>query len=126
MPQFYPDHTPASVDGFTQGYLAAVEWLLGEEVNRDKIRGFSKAAIKGAASDCADFQEANATDLEAYYEITGRDAESAGHDFYLTRCGHGAGFWDRGAGEAGDRLADAARVYGNVDSDVYRGWISLS
>jgi len=39
---------------------------------------------------------------------------SAGHDFWLTRNGHGAGFWDRGYGDRGDRLSDAARVYGEV------------
>lgn len=35
-----------------------------------------------------------------------------GHDFALTRNGHGAGFWDRGYGDVGDRLTDAARAYG--------------
>lgn len=41
--------------------------------------------------------------------------DRAGHDFWLTRNGHGAGFWDRGMGKLGDRLADAARAYGSVD-----------
>ena len=36
----------------------------------------------------------------------------AGHDFWLTRNRHGAGFWDRGLGERGQRLTDAAHVYG--------------
>lgn len=39
-------------------------------------------------------------------------AELAGHDFALTRNGHGAGFWDRGLGEVGDKLTDLARSYG--------------
>lgn len=43
------------------------------------------------------------------------DARSVGHDFWLTRNGHGAGFWDRGYGPRGDRLSEAARVYGPVD-----------
>ena len=30
-----------------------------------------------------------------------------GHDFWLTRNGHGAGFWDRGLGPVGDRLTHA-------------------
>lgn len=38
--------------------------------------------------------------------------EQHGQDFALTRNGHGAGFWDRGYGEAGDRLSDTAHRYG--------------
>ncbi len=37
-----------------------------------------------------------------------------GHDFWLTRNGHGAGFWDRGYAD-GDALTDLARPYGSVD-----------
>lgn len=40
------------------------------------------------------------------------DESGAGHDFWLTRCGHGAGFWDRGLGEVGDKLTNAAQVFG--------------
>lgn len=39
--------------------------------------------------------------------------ECAGHDFWLTRNGHGAGFWDRGLGDLGTRLAMSARAYGS-------------
>lgn len=49
--------------------------------------------------------------------------EQFGHDFWLTRNGHGAGFWDRyyaPPGEAiGRRLTDAAHAYG--DCDLYTG-----
>lgn len=38
-----------------------------------------------------------------------------GHDFKLTRDGHGAGFWDRGYGEAGKQLTEAARAYGTEE-----------
>jgi hypothetical protein len=41
-------------------------------------------------------------------------AARAGHDFWLTRNGHGAGFWDRGLGDLGERLSKAAKVYGEV------------
>lgn len=42
------------------------------------------------------------------------DNAQLGHDFALTRDGHGAGFWDRGLGVIGDRLTDAAKVYGST------------
>lgn len=38
--------------------------------------------------------------------------DSAGHDFWLSRNRHGAGFWDRGLGEVGAKLHEAAVVYG--------------
>ncbi len=37
-----------------------------------------------------------------------------GHDFWLTRNGHGAGFWDSGLPN-GDALSDIARKCGEVD-----------
>lgn len=58
--------------------------------------------------DCRDFYQANRADL------VDMDAEQAGHDFWLTRNGHGAGFWDRGLGERGDRLTAASKPYGEV------------
>lgn len=64
---------------------------------------------KRAVSDCRDFIEASAHIVHDW------DASQFGHDFYLTRCGHGAGFWDRGKGEAGERLTDLCRPYGSAD-----------
>ena len=40
-----------------------------------------------------------------------------GHDFYLTRCGHGAGFWDRGLGGLGDRLTEISKTFGSFYLD---------
>ena len=40
--------------------------------------------------------------------------EHAGHDFWLTSQGHGAGFWDRGLGDVGDALTDSADGYGDL------------
>lgn len=65
-------------------------------------------------ADCRDFAESNAADL------TDTDAGQAGHDFYLTRNGHGVGFWDRGLGALGDRLTRACKPYG--ESALY-GWL---
>ena len=41
--------------------------------------------------------------------------ESVGHDFWLTRNRHGAGFWDRGYGQLGDELTKWAHSFGEVD-----------
>ena len=45
-------------------------------------------------------------------EAIGRRLTDAGHDWWLTRCGHGAGFWDGGWPAAGERLTEAARASG--------------
>lgn len=39
------------------------------------------------------------------------DGGQCGHDLVLTANHHGAGFWDRGLGSAGDVLSDAAKPY---------------
>lgn len=44
--------------------------------------------------------------------------EQAGHDFWLTRCHHGAGFWDRGLGELGDELTKISHEFKPVDLEV--------
>lgn len=53
------------------------------------------------------FVEANYQTLEE----ANVSAEQAGHDLILTANRHGAGFWDRGLGDAGDKLTKAAHTY---------------
>lgn len=61
------------------------------------------------SADCQAFSDANTADLT----VVG--ASAAGHDFWLTRNRHGAGFWDRGLGDLGRRLTDAAQAFGECD-----------
>jgi hypothetical protein len=70
-------------------------------------------ALADMRTDVADFVSSNAADLD------GIDDGQIGRDFWLTRCGHGAGFWDRGLGDVGDRLTASAKPYG--ESDLYIG-----
>jgi hypothetical protein len=58
--------------------------------------------------DCKAFQE-TASDM-----IAGREWR-AGHDFWLTRNGHGAGFWDGDWPEHGKKLTEISKAYGSVD-----------
>jgi hypothetical protein len=116
MPEFIPQHADlAGADDFLRGYLTAAEWLLDEEIDRDAVIGWAPHAVADAAEDCKAFQEANAADLAEYARITGRAMESAGIDFWLSRNGHGAGYFDRGNGAVFDRLQDAARVWSSRD-----------
>jgi hypothetical protein len=68
--------------------------------------------------DVADFLTGLPTvDLADALEELG--AAGIGHDFWLIRNRHGAGFWDRELGALGDRLTDAAQAYG--ESYLYVG-----
>lgn len=68
--------------------------------------------------DCADFLAyCEGIELDAipdYGKSEWSNASLSGHDFWLTRNGHGAGYWDRGL-ETGDALSDAAGTFGGVD-----------
>src|SRR5574337_1074336 len=87
------------------------------------IGDIAPETLAAMREDCADFIASNADDLAEYdtrMKSTGwSGSESAGHDFWLTRNRHGAGFWDRGLGKLGDRLSTAAKVYGSVE--MYSG-----
>ena len=111
---------PEGFAEFFNGYVTAALWSstdddgnpLDDQFGEDDI---GEDTLRTMREDCADFMRANAADLAAMMEATGRPMDHMGHDFWLTRNGHGAGFWDRGAGELGDRLADACRTWGGVD-----------
>lgn len=115
MPEFIAQHVPEGLSDFVQGYLEAAEWLLDEEIDPSKIEGFSDEAIEQARKVCAEFQIHNAGLFQQFYEITKKPESAGGHDLWLTRNRHGAGFWDRGAGPAGDTLTEAAHALGETD-----------
>ena len=65
-------------------------------------------------SDCEDF--ASDPDTLALIEKSGMTADQCGHDFWLTRNGHGAGFWDRGYSDGiGEALTARAETYKTCD-----------
>jgi hypothetical protein len=104
------------LDAFVRGYLEAALWSSvdcdsGESLDASyDIGDLAPETVAEAIAECQDFRDANADDLAE----AGDDAQN-GHDFWLTRNRHGAGFWDRGYGEVGERLTKAAHVYGSVD-----------
>ena len=67
--------------------------------------------LASAVQDCAAFMWYERENIRAA-ELS---PASVGHNFWLTRNHHGAGFWDLGLGNPGRNLTDAAHVYGSVD-----------
>ena len=100
-----------SLDLFTKSYIGTALWStnddngvpLDEHYDREDL---SWITICSMIADCVKFQRENKTDID------GED-EQAGHDFWLTRNGHGAGFWDGDWPEpAATRLTDASEAFG--------------
>ncbi len=116
---------PTEISTFVRAYLTAALWSSsgtkpdGTEVehldSEYDINDFVPEAIEKAALDCATFQK----NAEHLLDRTGRTNDDHGHDFFLTRNRHGCGFWDRGLGEVGDLLTDAAQEFKQVD--IYIG-----
>lgn len=118
-------------DQFLRGYMTALWWSTsnevdGEEVHLDEFEP-SEGAVRKCTKDCFHFFWANKHDLDkaaARYDLSRGDGadtgyDFAGHDFALTRNGHGAGFWDRKELKVrglGERLTKACEVAGRVEA----------
>lgn len=106
-------------------YLVCALWsscdAKGNPLDRFSIYNFPKEDLERAEKDCEEFKK-KAGDL-----INGISDEDLGHDFWLTRNGHGAGFWDRDYldEETGKKLSDISREFGGLNVECYRGKISF-
>lgn len=81
------------LDEFTTAYVECALWSStdddGDALERDyQLHNIAEDTLAVMVSDCQDFQQLFG---EGYID---HDPSQAGHDFWLTRNGHGAGFWD--------------------------------
>ena len=122
----------AYVQRFIDGYIDCALWA-GLDIGRTDGSGnnppldehygradFTDASIERIAAECRAFCATNMADLSYLEDRFPLEAEAAGHDFYLTREHHGAGYWDRYYGKNEDmraaflRVSDAAKAEGEV------------
>ncbi len=105
----------AQLSPFARGYITAAMWTLTDDEGNSRddlgLHDIADATIAQAVADCEAFTAAH----RALMDETNADDERHGTDFWLTRNRHGAGFWDRGYGEVGQVLTDAAHAYGECD-----------
>lgn len=83
---------------FTKGFIDCALWSEG----LDKEYEWTDLGVQDVLhmwTECRMFEKENQEALQQYYnKVTyseGTPQEYAGHDFWLTRNGHGAGFWSR-------------------------------
>lgn len=102
------------MDAFTQAYLECAIWSSTDEEGQplDKFctyKDLEPDTLAKMQEDCASFQA-------KYGEDIASDPGQAGHDFWLSRNGHGSGFFDSiWPEEIGDKLQDAAQIYGEFN-----------
>ena len=121
-----PSSATEHIGEFLLAYVEAALWSSNDNADEsggeplDKNYGPDDIApdtVEAMQADCEDF-------LQRYgHLLTDDDSpqiqkhgrwEVAGHDYWLTRQGHGSGFWDGGWPRHGDELSEAAKSYGEV------------
>jgi hypothetical protein len=109
-------------DKFITGYIECLFWSSTDDDGEPLDANYSAddlapEAIERISADCADFL----ADEEACHMVCNHGGlECGGQDFWLTRNGHGVGFWDRGYPQAvSDALTARAKAAGSCDA--YRG-----
>jgi hypothetical protein len=123
------------LDPFTRAYIEAALWSTNDESDESggepldanyTVSDIAPSTMVAIVHDCLDFQKRFGALIEddesPEIEKWGR-WKLAGHDFWLTRNDHGAGFGDGNFPKHDAELRKAARSYGNVDLYVSDGVI---
>lgn len=76
------------------------------------VEALTPEALAGLVGEAMRFERDHAEALAKACEKFGYDMSRAGNDLWYTQNGAGVGFWDRGLGDIGDELSDAARKQG--------------
>ena len=96
---------------FIQGYIQCALWTgvydeKGDEIESLTFDDIAQATVIKLVNDCTLFQQ------QAKLLLAGLNESQCGHDFWLTRNGNGAGFWDRDLGDIGDKLTALSKEFG--------------
>lgn len=107
---------------FTETDTSEDEESEGEPLDsRYTIGDFEVSSWDEAERDCRAFLSRLLGGAPLSRVLTPDNMAQAGHDFWLTRNGHGSGFWDRPAATyagQGDALADIARGFPEKTADA--------
>jgi hypothetical protein len=101
---------------FINGYVTCALWSSTDDNDEPMDSNYTGADIDQLTYgkmvlDCHEFYNKNKSLFPTGYSMS-----SAGHDFWLTRNGHGAGFWDKDElGDAGEALTEKCHGFPQVD-----------
>ena len=126
MPHIEP-YSPGEIDIATRQALATLLWVAGDITDeqgestlvtwdsRYDVDDFTEEQVAVMRGKLQSFMERCLVDLASTGHVAGWEnntgrLEQIGHDYVLTTGGHGVGFWDRGLGDAGDRLTEVCRA----------------
>jgi hypothetical protein len=112
------------LDQFVAEYIRAMLWAdlegPGDSGGGDPTMTPGRLAPEATArcrADCAKFLADHAAEVELALEH--QDAGRIAHDLWLTRQGHGSGFWDGDyPDDLGERLTRAAKAMGEAYPEV--------
>lgn len=127
------------LNNFEGAYIECMLWASTDLCEEDEepehlddkgftIYDLAPETLELVRSECKAFQELAKNELDkAYAGINDiyYDESQAGHDFWLTRNGHGAGFWDRGLEYVGACLTAHAKTFGSQDPYSHEGKIYI-
>lgn len=110
-------------------YIQAMQWASTDSDDNylDQYE-LSEEARQAAIVACARFMDKHRGTMDLLMAIhPNYGYEEAGHDLFLTREGHGVGFWDRDLGHYGDVLTKYSKEIGECspyvgdDNLIYMG-----
>lgn len=101
------------LDDFTRAYVEAILWAETDDEenqlqNNYEVADFEFQSMNDIIEECKQFQLNNWDHIQ-------NNLSDAGHDFWMTRHGHGVGFWDGDWPDpAGDILTKACKEMGEA------------
>jgi hypothetical protein len=113
-----------AMDKFTTAYVDCALWSSNDESTESggyplddnyKITDIHPDTLARMIADCKTFQAECSWFPGGRNNVFPDGDDYAGHDFWLTRNRHGAGFWDRGYGQLGDDLTVLCDTYGSFE-----------
>jgi hypothetical protein len=101
------------LDRFTKSYIETALWSSCDDFDNPldanySVNDLALETLEKIIADCSKFQAENLAMFENGFT-------QAGHDFWLTRNHHGAGFWDGDYPENGNTLTAKSNEYGECD-----------
>jgi len=109
-----------SYEDFFQAYKEAAYWTQVHPDNDDEENARIEEVLPGyledeGAKDCRAFYDAHSSLFGSCLTKLSGDVQ-AGHDFWMTRNGHGVGFWETDDWQEaeGEILTQAAMAFGEV------------